>query len=411
MSNHLAIATVTAALRLKLEKDLQVHMTGATATTIRPISPPSNLLPAPGVNIFLFQVTPNAALANEALPSRRADGQLVQRPVAALTLHYLLSFYGNESKQEPQVALGIVARSLQSQPVLPKDIIEQAIAGAPYLADSDLAASLERVRFLPTVTTLEDLTKLWSVFNTPYVLSATYQGSVVLIEGEAAPRAPALPVRGVAARAKVLKQPVIDTILSLAPGDPEPVAGQPILVGHRLVLRGHGLQAGTSTPELDTRVRIGDVELDPESTSPTEITVLLPGTLKAGVQRVQVVHRERIGTSVRRGAESSLAAFVLQLDASFSKGSGTIEATVSPQVQKGQSVVLLMNQYSAPAGTEPKAYSVPLTVAAASSTLIFPLGTVAAGDYLLRVQVDGAESPLTFNEAAGRYDEPRLTLP
>jgi len=411
MSNHLAIATVTAALRLKLEKDLQVHMTGATATTVRPVTPPNNLLPSPGVNLFLFQVTPNAALSNEALPSRGPGGQLVQRPVAALTLHYLLSFYGNEAKQEPQVALGIVARSLQTLPVLSRELIELAIAGAPYLEDSDLAASLERVRFLPTVTSLEDLTKLWSVFNTPYVLSATYQGSVVLIEGDVAPRAPALPVRGVASRAKTFRQPVIDTLLSRAPGDPEPLAGQPILVGHRLVLRGQGLQAGTPTPELDTLVRIGDTELGPESTSPTEVTVLLPSTLKAGVQRVQVVHRERIGTSLRRGAESSLAAFVLQPDATFSKVSGKIEAAVSPQVQKGQSVVLLLNQYNTPGGTEPKAYSVPLTVSAASSTLTFTLGTVAAGDYLLRVQVDGAESPLVFNEAAGRYDQPRLTLP
>jgi hypothetical protein len=411
MSNHLAIATVTAALRLQLEKDLQAHLTGATATAIRPINPPSSSLPSPGVNVFLYQVTPNAALSNDALPSRRADGQLVQRPVAALTLHYLLSFYGSEAKLEPQVALGIVAQSLQSRPVLSRDIIEQAISGTSGLTDSDLASSLERIRFLPTVTTLEDLTKLWSVFNTPYVLSATYQGSVVLIEGDAAPRASALPVRGVVARARTFRQPVIDSVLSLAPGDSEPLAGQPILVGHRLVLRGQGLQAGTSIPADDTRVRIGDVELTPESTSATELIVLLPNTLRAGVQRVQVVHRERMGTSVRKGSESNLMAFVLQPDASFSKGTGKMDVTVSPQVQKGQSAVLLMNQYNAPAGTEPKAYSVPLTVAAASSTLSFPLGTVAAGDYLLRVQVDGAESPLTFNEAVGRYDQPRLTLP
>ena len=35
----------------------------------------------------------------------------------------------------------------------------------------------------------------------------------------------------------------------------------------------------------------------------------------------------------------------------------------------------------------------------------------APGTYLVRVQVDGAESPLGFDEATGQYDSPRVTLP
>ncbi|MBN1203500.1 MAG: DUF4255 domain-containing protein [Myxococcaceae bacterium] len=411
MSNHLAIATVTAALRLRLEQDLQAHLTGASATTIRPISPPSTSLPAPGVNIFLFQVTPNTALRNEALPTRGSSGQLLQRPVIALDLHYLLSFYGTETKQEPQVAMGIVARSLQAQPTLTRTLIEQAVAAASHLEGSDLVDSLQQVRFFPTMASVEDIWKLWSVFQTPYVLSATYQASVVLIEGPTAPRAPALPVRGLAAQARALRQPVIERVLSQATGDAEPSAGQPILVGHRLILQGQGLLARTQTPKADTLVRIGDVELAPESASPDALVVLLPTSLKSGVQRVQVVHQEQLGGVARRGAESSAVALVLQPDATFAKVAEGIEVTLSPQVQKGQRAVLLLNQYGAPAGTEPKAYSFPLVVNAPAATLTFPISTVAAGDYLLRVQVDGAESPLVFSEAEGRYAQPRLTLP
>jgi len=411
MSNHLAVATVTAALRLRLERELQVHLPGATATTVHPQTPPSPAMPTVGVNIFLFQVTPHVALLNEALPTRHADGQLLQRPVIPLQLHYLLSFYGAEARQEPQVAMGIVARSLGSQPVLTRDIIQQAVAASPHLATSDLDSALEPVRFVSTMTSAEEMWKLWSAFETPYVLSATYQGSVVLIEGETAPRAPALPVRRSAVGVRTLRQPVINSLLSQAPAAPEPVAGQPILAGHRLILRGQGLLAKTPTPESDTRVRMGDLELAPESTSDTQVRVLLPVSLKMGVQHVQVVHQERTAGARQRGAESNPLAFVLQPDATFTQVAEGIRIDVTPQAQKGQRIVLLLNQYDAPAGQEGKAYSLPVTLNAASSTFTVPTSTVATGEYLARVQVDGAESPLLFNEASGRYDQPRLTLP
>ncbi|MCY1019278.1 DUF4255 domain-containing protein [Pyxidicoccus sp. MSG2] len=411
MSNHLSIATVTAALRHRLEKDLQVHLPGATATTVRPQAPPSTALPTVGVNIFLFQVTPNTALRNEAVPTRRADGQLQQRPVIALDLHYLLSFYGAEVKQEPQVALGIVARSLEAQPVLTREVIQAAVAAASHLTTSNLDSAVERVRFVATTTSVEELSKLWSVFQAPYALSATYQGSVVMIEADTAPRAPALPVRRFGVRAQALGQPVIDSVLSQSPTDPAPVAGQPILVGHRLILRGQGLQARTPTPELDTRVRVGDAELAPEATSDTEVIVLLPTTLRLGAQRVQVVHRERVAGVLRQGAESGATAIVLQPEATFSVVAGDIQVTVTSQVQMGQQVVLLLNQFNAPAGVDPKAYSLPVTLPSAASTFTVDAAAVAAGEYLVRVRVDGAESPLAFNETTGRYDQPRVLLP
>ncbi|MCE9672835.1 DUF4255 domain-containing protein [Myxococcus stipitatus] len=408
MSNHLAIATVTAALRQRLEADLQVHLPGATATTTRPVAPPNAALPTVGVNVFLFQVTPNSALRNEALPTRRAEGPLLQRPAIALDLHYLLSFYGAEAKQEPQVALGIVARSLQAQPALTRDVIQSAVAASPHLALSNLDTSPETVRFIPTVTSLEELSKLWSVFQVPYVLSATYQGSVVLLEADTAPRAPAPPVRRIASRVSALRQPVIDSLLSLAPGATEPAAGQPILVGHQLILRGLGLQARTFAPEQDTRVRIGDAELTPTSLSDTEVRVVLPATLRSGVQRLQLVHREH-GASLN--AESSALAFVLRPDCAFTKVAGGIQVDVTPPVQKGQQAVLLLNQYDAPSGQEGAAYSLPIPVTATASSFTVDTSAVAAGEYLVRLQVDGAESVLDFDEGTGRYAQPRLGLP
>ena len=102
MSNYLAIATVTAALQTKLIKAAEVF-DGAVVTTSRPNGNDGAVTPA--INIFLYQVIPNAAYRNCDLPTRRSDGHLAQRPQAALTLHYLLSFLGDDRQpRAPAVA-------------------------------------------------------------------------------------------------------------------------------------------------------------------------------------------------------------------------------------------------------------------------------------------------------------------
>lgn len=68
MSNFLAIATATATLKRMLQNTIAVP--GATVTTDRPGSP-QNGTPGPGINLYLYQVTPNAAWRNVDLPTRR----------------------------------------------------------------------------------------------------------------------------------------------------------------------------------------------------------------------------------------------------------------------------------------------------------------------------------------------------
>ncbi len=59
-------------------------------------------LPAVGVNIFLYQVSPNVAWRNADLPTPRADNSLLHRPQAALDLNYLLTFYGEDTTLDQQ---------------------------------------------------------------------------------------------------------------------------------------------------------------------------------------------------------------------------------------------------------------------------------------------------------------------
>lgn len=194
MSNFLAVATVTFTLSQLIQCTITNDVSCAGVTMARPDN--GTGLPATGVNIFLYQVMPNATWRNEDLPSRRAGGELVQRPRTAIDLHYLFSFYGDETQLEPQRLLGSVIRTLHSQPVLTrKKVYEAVTCGPASLNTSNLYDDIETVKFTPLPLSLEELSKLWSCFfQTKYVLSVAYIGSPVLIESDEAPQT-ALPVR------------------------------------------------------------------------------------------------------------------------------------------------------------------------------------------------------------------------
>ena len=48
------------------------------------------------MNVYLYRVSPNPAWRNQDLPTR-ARGPIVDRPLTAIDLHYLLTFYGDEA--------------------------------------------------------------------------------------------------------------------------------------------------------------------------------------------------------------------------------------------------------------------------------------------------------------------------
>ncbi|MFE2938393.1 DUF4255 domain-containing protein [Streptomyces sp. NPDC059255] len=191
MSNALAVATVTQALALLIGNNLSPEMD--IAVTVETRKPPAEPPTEPTINVFLYQVTPNPSMRHTDLPTRASDGTLVNRPAAALDLHFLISAYGDETTLVGQRLIGCVIRTLHEIPVLPQDLIELA-AERPYLAGSDLAASPQRVRFTPTVMDIDETSKLWGMLHqTPYTLSVAYQASLVLIEGREKP-VPAKPV-------------------------------------------------------------------------------------------------------------------------------------------------------------------------------------------------------------------------
>jgi len=416
LSNFLAFATVTAALRELLDPAAKRAVSAANATIERP-----DLLKTdePRVNLFLYQVTPNADWRNADLPARRGDGTLAQRPQAAFNLHYVLSFYGKEGDFEPQRILGSVVSLLHAQPVLSRGMIRDASAG--LLAASDLASQVDLVRFTPILFNLEELSKLWSVFfQVPYKLSVAYQASVVLVEPEISTQ-PALPVTARNLYVRTLKSPEVDEVAAAAG------PGLPITVGDTIVLRGRNLRG-----EI-TRVRVGGIEVAPPSADVTDSEVRVPLTapafanLRAGVLGAQVVHQLLMGTPAtpHRGFESNAAPFVLRprlkthtvgdtevADGSVSAPDGdgfrTVAPVVEPQVAAGQRAVLLLNETS---GATPRAFSaVAERRAGDADPLEFRIRDLGPGTYLARVQVDGAESPL-LPKVDGGFAGPVVNVP
>ena len=73
---------------------------------------------------------------------------------------------------------------LHDHPLLGAAEIEAA------LAESNLDQQVERIRITPQPLTLEEMSKLWTTFQTQYRISAAYQACVVLIESERARREP-----------------------------------------------------------------------------------------------------------------------------------------------------------------------------------------------------------------------------
>lgn len=398
MSNFRSVATVTATLQRVLQAAIQADVAGATVTTVRPGEGASANLPTTGANLFLYQVSQNPYRANDDLPTRRNGGEVMQRPTAALDLHYLMSFYGDDLKLEPQRLLGSAIAFLHSQPQLTRAQIQAAAADAskPFLSGSDLADQPDAIRFTPLSLTLDELSRLWSVFlQTHYVLSTTFKASAVLLERPITPK-PSLPTREVRLTAVPLRRPHVARIKAEASDT------APITPGVVVVIEGRDLTGDATLVEID------DVPAPVTAAESERITLTLPAGLSAGTHRLLVRHGLKFGASeaARPGFASNLAAFVVQpvitqtagqhdITIDNVQGSGaaprsaSITIRTAPDIGPKQIATLELLGPQGVANTFPAAPRV-----AATAQLTFAAQGVKAGDYVFQLRIDGAASPL-----------------
>lgn len=447
MSTALALASVTAVLKDLLNNGLIDHnVSGQVGESVTVSALPPDRIPTDAsneksqLNLFLYQVTPNASWRNVGLPSRNDRGDRLTNPPLALDLHYLLTAYG-EKELHTEILLGYGMQLLHETPVLTRDAIRRSLAPLDPLDGSTLpptlqglygaglAEQVEQIKICPMTINTEEISRLWSAFQARYRPTVAYQATVVLIESRSGRGRSALPVRERNIYAVPFAQPFIEQIMSQADDNAPVVASQQIFAGYNLILKGQQLSGE------DTRINVGGIEVTPPSNNitATHIRFQLPAALRAGVQGVQVVQYTLMGTpeTPHAGVASNVAAFVLRpsittVSATTQPGSaagllsGTVNLQVNPAVGRDQRVVLLLNELNPPANRPPSSYRFeatspyqlilpPQVPPETATSFAVPIHDVSTGTYLVRLQVDGAESQVTL-DAANKYSAPSVNI-
>jgi hypothetical protein len=377
VSNSLAVAAVTLALRDLIFTGVNADVGGTDVST----RPPDKARVGTGnqLNLFLYQTTLGAAWRNRELPDS-PPGEPGHPPLP-LVLHYLVTAYGLDDEDAlAHRLLGRAMSVLHDHPLLGRDQIRGVLPG------NDLHRQVERVRVTPAPLTLDELSKLWTAFQTQYRISAAYQASVVLIESTRPSRTP-LPVltRQVTVQAGVVAPfPALEAVVL---PDRRPSAR----LGDALTLVGHHL-AGT------TGVRLGHPRLAaPLTVPPPPLTAVadtavglvlpdLPDQVPAGTWTVAAVlgGPDRVtGELPFRVAPRVTAGLPVVLPRDPA-GAVTVNLDCSPLVLPEQPALLLLGDRQVAA--EP--------VAAPAGSLSFPVPAAEPGEYLVRLRVDGVDSHL-----------------
>ncbi len=424
MSNHLAIATITAALQRAIQGAVQADVDGARVTTVKPTDI-GNGTPETGVNLFLYQVVNNPALSNLDAPRYRNKGDFTTRKMA-MELHYMVSVYGDDNELIPQRLMGSVLRTLNEIGNIPAELIRETCEDATlsFLQGSTLADELQQMTVMALDFNLDELSKTWSIFfQAPYILSMAYKVMVVMLESDT-PLKVGLPIMGkpqIGGAAPYLNQPVIDQVI--------PSTGRlaPIVIGSTLLVQGQNLKGLHRT-----LIRIGGIEVCPNVISATELTLDLRDVpsqaLKVGLQSLQVLHPPAEGSlptggspSYGLGVESNAAPIILRptveavtvamTDSDDDEYAiGTVTLRLNLPVDPQQRIVLFLNELSV---ETPMSYVFDKGVIDPDNTdhVTIPFQRVQPGDYLVRVQVDGAESQLVIDDTPGSPTENRFIGP
>lgn len=390
MSTPLAIAATTAALRNlllagipRLDPELS-----DLRVTLQPPDRARDGTSTAQLNLFLYQTTYNAAFRNADVPSRARPGE-VGPPPLALNLHYVLTAFGRGDTDTEALShrvLGGALSLLHDHPLLGPDELKDAMAGG------EVHLQPERVRITPQPMPVEEMSKLWTSFQTSYRLSAAIQASVLLIDS----------ARSVRAAPPVVRRGPDDRGASAAAGLENPFphldaatppASQPaVRLGETLVLSGGSLGGADVAVRFHTRWWDEPREVPAAAATDTSVSVVipdLPAEWPAGVYTAAVLVR-RPGEDYRRETNQLpvvLGPRIVTLPAvpvGRTAGTAAFGVVVTPQVLPEQRAALLLGGREVPA--EPRA--------APDDTLSFVVRDAPVGEHQVRVRVDGADTPL-----------------
>jgi hypothetical protein len=387
MSNANAIAAVTATLQAILGTEITTDPDlNDTTVTALPLDKARGTITTNQLNLFLYQVLPNAAWRNMDMPKTIRPGETGMSPLA-LDLRYLITAFGreNDTKQPfDHHLLGKAMSVLYDHALLGPDEIRIAFPG------SGLENQPDRVRITLQPLSLEDISKLWMGFATQYRVSVGYDVSVTLIDSTQPVKTP-LPVlarssldKGWSSQASL--NPAFPTLYSVTAPNQQPSAR----LGDTLTIAGSNLDGTNVGVQFNNPLWTAAVEVAPAAGGgSTQLSVQIPNepaVWPAGFYTLAVLV-QRPGETYRRTTNQlsfSLAPSATIAPASAPAGSVTYTATCNPQIWPGQVVSLLLGDMEIPAQS----------FTAQTGTLTFAATSLASGSYYFRLRVDGVDSLL-----------------
>lgn len=394
MSNPLAIAATTMTLQAILQSGIlsdpdDTDLTDTTVTILPPDKARGNGN-ANQLNLFLYQILPNAAWRNMNIPTQVAQGETGSPPLA-LTLHYLLTAFGKDNDTTLPYGhhlLGKAMSILYDHALLGPDEIRFATSAS--FPDSDLDKQIERVRITFQPLSLEEISKLWTGLVTQYRLSVGYEVSVALIDSTQPKKAP-LPVltrglndKGVKSQANLIPPfPALSQIQF-------PNSQTSARLGDTLVVTGNNLDGTFIGLQFNHPLWTAPVEIAPlAGGTATQVSVQIPNSPAvwlAGFYTVSLLV-QRPGETYRRTTNQlpfSLAPRITLSPASAAGPNIGYTASCSPEVWPDQSASLLLGDQEIVADPH----------VSQTATLTFQAQNLIAGVYFVRVRVDGVDSLL-----------------
>jgi Pvc16 N-terminal domain len=361
------------------------------------------------LNVFLYQTIVNAAWRNMDMPRQVRPGETASPPLA-LNLHYLITAYGRDDTDGNALSHRVLGGAMS---VLHDHSVLGAQEIASALPNNDLAEQIERVRITPLPLSIEEMSKLWTTFQTNYRISAAYEATVILIDSRN-PVKSALPVlrRGQEDRG-------VFAVASGAPSLKEirlPASQSAARLGEAVVIRGDNLSTINTLIRFKSLIssRPGDapppqVELAPTAgtnINADELVVQIPprasdadafGRWVPGFYTISSVVKQSGVPPVASNEIAFALAPIITLTpnsttvATVNVGD-TLSLTCAPRVRDSQRILILFGDMQLAPKTVTNPSSGSPTFKETPSTITFDIPAVPSGTYLVRLRVDGVDS-------------------
>ena len=273
--------------------------------------------------------------------------------------------------------------ALHDHPLLGSSEIQDA------LPDTDLHNQVERVRIAHDALSLDDMSRLWSSFQSEYSLSTGYEVSVVLIESRRSAKTP-LPVlkRGISVQTGLI--PAFPSISEIELPKQQITA----LLGDTLIIKGNHLDGDTVLlrfvhPDLSSPIDVPALGGGTEN----QISVQIPDNpldWPVGFYTIEVAiskagEQDRITNSLPLPLSPIIVSIAPSNPVSRDgSGNATLTLTCKPQVRPDQRAALLLGDREVLA----EAHII------RTDTLVFIVEDAPVGSRFIRLRVDGIDSLL-----------------